>query len=101
MGLFNFFNYFSQSIGMFLGSIVIHIEHIKSGNYKKVCFLILLHAVFILASFILLFISKIPEKPEEYPDFHHKSMMLEKSFDQNFKLNVSCEIDYIGEEKNN
>lgn len=69
MAMFNFINYLFQTIGLLLGTMIIHIEHIKSAEYKKVCFLILLHAAFIIAALILLFLSKIPEKPEDYPDF--------------------------------
>lgn len=33
-----------------------------------------------LVALIFLFMGKIPEKPEEYPDFNNKSILLDKEF---------------------
>lgn len=64
---------------------MIHLDHIKSSNYKKVCYLIMIHLSFIVIAIILLFLSRIPEKPDEYPDFPQKSLMLDKSFQSHNK----------------
>ena len=67
MGMFGFMNDFFGYIGTLLGTIIIYADDIKSGDYKKVCLLLISHLVFVLVAIVILYTLKIPEKPEDYP----------------------------------
>ena len=63
MGLFHFLNELCLCVGLILGSLIVICLNISEENVNKVCFLIFTHFLFIVISTILLFLTKIPEKP--------------------------------------